>query len=330
MSTRQTKYYDKLFILRITFSLVIYFLLSFFVFSSSVMSGTGSVGQISEPKVRLEGIKLGLHHPFSVLELESNPTDDILLHPMVGDTADVAVEYTAAYPGNKDFLVTIYLKNPVSLAGFDFEIIITPPDLADFSTVRVYADSMDTCTEPELTCWYRFPVRECLIVPGPEMEDWGFAAHGAHGDTTQPLCDTVWMLGLTIFGPYIPPHLNYVPLLQFGVDVSCVSDSLMERNVTFNLTGHLSDTEGQLVPFRVYPGKLTIWVSVPGDASSDSLVDLSDIVFLINYLYKGGSVPCVMEAADANADCQVDLGDVVYLIGFLYRQGPPPVPGCAH
>ena len=118
--------------------------------------------------------------------------------------------------------------------------------------------------------------------------------------------------------------------MYFGVDVSCVPDSLEERAVVFDFTGHLSDESGQLLPFRAVPGKLDIWWSVPGDADADSLVDLADVVFLVNYLYRDGAHPCVMEAADVNGDCQVDLGDIVYLLNFLFKGGSAPQPGCAH
>jgi hypothetical protein len=109
-----------------------------------------------------------------------------------------------------------------------------------------------------------------------------------------------------------------------------VPDSLSDRTVYFFVTGEFSDDVGFMVPFRSYYGSLTVLPSVPGDAGSDSLVDVSDVIHLLNYLYKSGPDPCVMEAADPNADCVVDLGDVVYLLGSLFRGGPPPEPGCAH
>ncbi len=246
------------------------------------------------------------------------------------DSADVAIGYSAAYPGSREFLVTIYLSNPVAIAGFDFEMIITPGDLADFSTVRVYVDSLDTCPELE-TCWYYYPVRECLIQRGPWIGDWSiFEAHGAVGDTTSPACDTLWMIGITFGGTAIPPQPGYVPLLHFGVDFSCVSDTLQDRTVTFDFTGHLSSQFGELVPFRTIQGKLDLLWSLSGDSNADSLVDLGDVVCLVNYLYKSGPNPCMLEAADPNADCVVDLGDVIYLINFLFKGGPPPQRGCAH
>ena len=61
-----------------------------------------------------------------------------------------------------------------------------------------------------------------------------------------------------------------------------------------------------------------------GDANGDQVIDLGDVVYLINYLYKDGPAPEPLEAGDANCDEVVDLGDVVYLINYLYRDGPPP------
>jgi subtilisin family serine protease len=68
---------------------------------------------------------------------------------------------------------------------------------------------------------------------------------------------------------------------------------------------------------------------VAGDANGDDLVDVADIVFLINYLYRSGMAPDPLAAGDPSADCVVDVADIVYLINYLYRGGPAPQPGCA-
>ncbi len=247
------------------------------------------------------------------------------------DTVDLEVEYTAAYPGSEDFLVTVSIKNPVEIAAFMLDFTLSRPDLVNFSTVGIGVDSMDTCSAPEDTCWVYYVTRWCLAVPGSVIESWPvFSAFGEVGDTAQPDCNYLRVLGWDIVHP-VPPRPEYVPLFQFGVDVLCVPDSMSERVVTFFITGQLSDpTGGYLVPFRPHFGDLTALLSVPGDASNDSLVDVADVVFLLNYLYKQGPEPCVMEAADPNNDCRVDLGDVVFLLGFLYKQGPAPERGCAH
>lgn len=61
-----------------------------------------------------------------------------------------------------------------------------------------------------------------------------------------------------------------------------------------------------------------------GDANADGVIDIGDVVYLINYLFKGGLSPHPMEAGNANCDWVVDVGDVVYLINYLFKGGPPP------
>ncbi len=61
-----------------------------------------------------------------------------------------------------------------------------------------------------------------------------------------------------------------------------------------------------------------------GDCNGDGIVDVGDVVFLVNYLYKNGSAPDPVQAGDCNCDSTVDLGDVVYLINYLFKQGSPP------
>jgi hypothetical protein len=83
------------------------------------------------------------------------------------------------------------------------------------------------------------------------------------------------------------------------------------------------------VPSAVSDGYFSIANYVPGDVNADKVVDVGDVVYLINYLFKGGPAPNPMAAGDANGDCVVDVGDVVYMINYLFKHGNPPVAGCA-
>jgi uncharacterized delta-60 repeat protein len=62
----------------------------------------------------------------------------------------------------------------------------------------------------------------------------------------------------------------------------------------------------------------------PGDLNGDGSINASDVVFLINYLYKSGTPPDPLELADVNCDGAVNAGDVVFLINYLFKNGPPP------
>jgi hypothetical protein len=63
-----------------------------------------------------------------------------------------------------------------------------------------------------------------------------------------------------------------------------------------------------------------------GDINFDTQLNMLDILYLINYLYKEGDAPVSMEAADANYDTSVNLMDATFLINFFYKGGPPPPP----
>ena len=68
----------------------------------------------------------------------------------------------------------------------------------------------------------------------------------------------------------------------------------------------------------------TIRVVKRGDANSDGKITVSDVVYLVNYLFKGGPPPAVFLAGDANCDTKVTISDVVYLVNYLFKGGPPP------
>ena len=61
-----------------------------------------------------------------------------------------------------------------------------------------------------------------------------------------------------------------------------------------------------------------------GDANKDGQVAIGDVIFLINYLFRGGPAPDPIQAGDANCDGKVTVADVVYLINYLFKGGPLP------
>ena len=61
-----------------------------------------------------------------------------------------------------------------------------------------------------------------------------------------------------------------------------------------------------------------------GDVNRDDLVDVGDVVYLINYLFKGGTSPNPNQTGDVTRDGVVDVGDVVFLINYLFKGGSSP------
>ena len=61
-----------------------------------------------------------------------------------------------------------------------------------------------------------------------------------------------------------------------------------------------------------------------GDVDNNGKYTMNDIVYLINYLFRGGATPVPLEAGDVDASGAINVSDVTYLINYLYHSGPPP------
>jgi hypothetical protein len=61
-----------------------------------------------------------------------------------------------------------------------------------------------------------------------------------------------------------------------------------------------------------------------GDANGNGEPTISDVVYIINYLFKSGDAPFPVQAGDVNCDNNVDITDAVYLVNYLFKSGSPP------
>jgi hypothetical protein len=77
---------------------------------------------------------------------------------------------------------------------------------------------------------------------------------------------------------------------------------------------------------------------IPGDLNQDSMLDISDALATLLYLFGGTApaLPCDGASAeeggnlallDVSGDAAVDLSDAVYVLRFLFSGGPPPLAG---
>lgn len=66
-----------------------------------------------------------------------------------------------------------------------------------------------------------------------------------------------------------------------------------------------------------------------GDSNGNGNVDVVDVVYLINYLFRSGPEPvpgvCV---ADVDGNGETGLSDAVYLINYVLKSGPAPAGDC--
>ena len=62
-----------------------------------------------------------------------------------------------------------------------------------------------------------------------------------------------------------------------------------------------------------------------GDANFDDKVNVSDAVYVINYVFSSGTPPLpVLACGDSNTDGKVNVSDAVHLINFVFSGGSAP------
>jgi len=64
-----------------------------------------------------------------------------------------------------------------------------------------------------------------------------------------------------------------------------------------------------------------------GDANANGTITSSDIIYLVNYVFKSGPEPLpVWQSGDTNCDLKVTSSDIIYLVNYVFKSGPAP--GC--
>jgi len=188
------------------------------------------------------------------------------------------------------------------------EGIDIPVDLGD--DVDLTFDSVGTGGTREMTITTSGPNATSFeIVPSNPPTYYNITTTAVYEDTVE-VCINYDDNGLA-------PHEEAALTLQHydgfeWIDITSSIDTV--NNILCGRTTSLS-------PFVVAKPDIII---ICGDADGGGSVNLLDITFLINYLYKGGPAPDPVEAADADGSGGVNLLDCTYLINYLYKDGPPP------
>ena len=134
--------------------------------------------------------------------------------------------------------------------------------------------------------------------------------------------------GIPVSEPPIPPARGLFTTLCFTVygktDLVTVDTSF------FSPVNHYTFVSNEPLGYapQFVLGDFPVIEYWPGDVTFDGIRNSADVVFLFDYLFKGGLPPPHPISADMNGpDRIIDIEDIVYLIDYLYKAGPDPLPG---
>ena len=111
-------------------------------------------------------------------------------------------------------------------------------------------------------------------------------------------------------------------------DTSFATPDTLNDSTLYYWRGKAKDEAGHESDWQEHPFQFTAIHFNYGDANNDSLINIADVIYILNYLFIPGNpapIPC-LEAGDTNCDGKVNIADVVYLLNYLFLEGPPP--GC--
>ncbi len=69
---------------------------------------------------------------------------------------------------------------------------------------------------------------------------------------------------------------------------------------------------------------LTITPGLCGDANNSGDVNVTDLTYMVNYIFKGGPPPPIHDIADVNSSGDINVADLTYMVNYVFKGGPEP------
>lgn len=165
---------------------------------------------------------------------------------------------------------------------------------------NIYLDSADWFWQEAGTVYW---LNIVAFVAGPPEAVWGWKSSVDHWND-----DAVWAFE-------DPPYM--------WIDLWEPPDFFISMDMSFVITG---ERPGCCMP----PIRGNVDYD-PGD-----VIDISDLVYLTDYMFTGGPAPVCVEEANMDASCcasppgeslsDIDIADLVYLVDYMFNMGPLPQP----
>ncbi|MFH2048498.1 MAG: dockerin type I repeat-containing protein, partial [bacterium] len=150
--------------------------------------------------------------------------------------------------------------------------------------------------------------------------------------------DTIWFGGTNFNNSGLPIGFDDT---AFVINIGPISDSygghIICLDTAWYPTVHAwlwssADASHRIIPswdgphcYYIKSSKCCNHDGIRGDVTGDGSILVNDLVFLVNYMFKGGAQPSCIAEGDANGDGDIYVNDLTLLVNYLFKGGLPPV-----
>ena len=254
-----------------------------------------------------------------------NTIGDLYIHFDGQDGIDFTANLILAKTGNDYTFLQIPLdplgEGEITIPGFDlFEYAVMIPVVQSRT-----ADSVDYEYNADLIAWPEYEVAVNYLNP---VEIYSNAARtmqfeiinlGSKGGLyfMSTSDDMGWDIDLLDSFQYIALR----DTVYVSVDLQSTQGLVPGTVNNIYLTSTLS-TDSSIHTTGALPAEIVRW---NGDSNNDGRVNVSDAVYIINFVFSSGHEPLPeLYAGDANCDDRVNVSDAVFLINYVFSAGQEP------
>jgi subtilisin family serine protease len=215
---------------------------------------------------------------------------------VTADTVDIA---DVIAPKGEQMVVPVYMHNTVQIKEIQFSFSMA-------NSLGVTVDSISTVGLR--TEYFETIINNSLVI----NSKYGFLL----------MTDDPASSGTS----YLQPDTGAILNLYFNVPPTAPGGEVMVID-SISASGKAPRYEslwGKLVPV-FYSGSIEIESCARGDVDCSSGIDISDLVYLVDYMFNGGPPPDPYYVGNIDGVGEsIDISDLVYMIDFMFNSGPPP------
>ncbi|HWR82183.1 MAG TPA: PKD domain-containing protein, partial [Candidatus Deferrimicrobium sp.] len=269
---------------------------------------------------------------------------------MTWDFGDGAVD-TGTTPAHTYFLGGLYNVSLTVDTGAGTVVINEPDFIAALADTMIAADvvgSRNTTVEVIVYARNATRLNEILLpfeFPGSlNVSYQGFVTTGCRTSyfetqtyANYDLANRRAVIRLATSSLPLGPGSGPIAKLRFSIpfSVSSVDTAVIELDGYATYLPEFSGSRAQYQPRTVAGGiSVSCCIGIRGniDGSIGESIDVSDITYLVDYLFDQGEPPPCMDEANVDGitgpSGSVDIADLTYLVGYFFLSGLPPA-GCS-